>query len=162
MKSFKEILRPQINEEEENVTIEDLKDLLEDLDPEDYAEVAELIVDLIEGEYDFEDDLDGVEFNEFDYDDDDYDYDDDDYDDEDLDEAVSARFRNKKKGLRKFSKTASQLKKEKIKNKIKNRKNRIKNKLYRKKNKMKIKKYQKSRNSAIKRGLHTTKKRIGA
>ena len=152
MKSFKEALLEEI-EVEECITKEDLIDLIEELDPEDYAEVAELIIDLVEGNYDgldYDEDEEGVLESE------------DEDEDEEIDEAVTARFKNKDKSIRRFAKSKAQLKKDKIKNKIKNRKNRIKNKLYRRKNKMKIKKYQKSRNDAIKRGLHRTTKRRGA
>ena len=143
MRSFRSFL----NEEEikdEMVTKEDLLELIDTLDPEDYGEVAELMLDLIIGPE--EDELEIDDFT----------------DEEQFDEGVTAKFKNKQLGVRKFEKTAAQLKAEKLKNKIRARKNKLKNKLYRRKNKMKIKKYQKSRNDAIKKGRHKPKERIGA
>lgn len=158
MKSFKSVLKEGLVDAVpvDSISKEDLLDLIELLNPEDYEEVAELILDLSDAEDD------GIKFDRDDENIDMGDREINNIGESELEEGVTGRFKNKDKSIRRFNKSAAQLKKDKIRNKIKNRKKRVKNKLYRRKNKIKIKKYQKTRNDAIRRGLHTVTKRRGA
>ena len=132
------------NIDSEDVDAEDLHDLIDYLDPEDYGDIADLILDFLDENYEDDEMSDGPEEVEG-----------------DIEEAVSRKFTGKKKGVRKFKKTGAQLRKDKVKNKKSARKNRVKNRQYAKKNKSKKKAYNKSYSKAVSSGQHKAKKRKG-
>jgi len=151
-KKLNKINQPSINEEDidiadidaEDVDSEDLHDLIDYLDPSDYGDIADLILDFLDENYEDDEISDGPEEV-----------------DGEIEEGVSRKFKGKKKGVRKFKKTGAQLRKDKVKNKKSNRKNRVKNRQYNKKNKAKKKSYNKSYSKAVKSGQHKAKLRKG-
>jgi len=147
---------------EHTITLEELKDLLEYMNEEDYGEVADILLDYIDDNYEDEDML-SFEIDECSRKDEDNDGDEDDEDEDEMDEKVSRVFgtKQKKRGLRHFSKTKSQLKKGKAKRKIDLKKGKVERKKYLRKNKAALKKKRKSYNAAIKKGQHKVKKRRG-
>ena len=109
----------------DDITAVELHDLVDYLDPADYEDVTDMILDFLDQNYEDEIELD------------------EDDEDEDLDEAVSRKFKGKARGVRKFTKSKSQLRKDKVGNKKKKAS------------------YAKGRNTAIKKGQHTAKVRRG-
>jgi len=78
---------------------------------------------------------------------------------EEMDEKVSRKMKasNRNKGIKRFSKSRAEFRKEKAARKIENRKNKVQKKKYRLKNKVNIKKYAKSYSDAVKSGKHKKK-----
>jgi len=151
MESFKEALRSSYlnvtefgDRESEETTVEDLYELIGMIDPEDYELVADILLDVLdEDDPDFyPDDLEESEDG------------DDDSDEDDLDEA---RFTGKKKGVRKFDRRKTALKRDKRRNKAAKRKSRIKYKKTKHKNKAGKKRYRATYNKAVKSGQHKKK-----
>lgn len=137
----------------EDVTLEELHDLIDYLDEVDYDIIADLILDYLDTHYE-----DEPEIEEFDN------IEGDDTENEEFDgtnEAVSARFKNKKKGVRKFKISKAILRQGRIKRKSILRKTRVKRRIARKKVRVKLKKYQASRSKAIKSGQHQPKTHRG-
>lgn len=151
-----------------DATYGDLVELIGVLDEEDYNEIADCLLDFMDEKYGDLDDED-MEF-----------------DDEDMEEAVDAfvetliiseenpdnltedelieiakRFKNFNKSRTFFTKTASKMKVDRLKNRTVNRIKRIKGRVQRKRTRFARKKYQKSRNQAIKIGKHIVKKHRG-
>lgn len=135
----------ELDDGSQDVTLEELHDLIDYIDEIDYDTIADLLLDFIDTHYEEEIEDEGDE------------YEDDVEFEGELDEKIATRFTGKKKGIRKFTKSKAKMRRERVKRKSILRKKRVKNRIARKKNKIKIKKYQASRNKAIKAGQHQAK-----
>ena len=175
MGKFKEFL----SEENTEITIEDIKSFLDDLNDEDIDSLGAVIFDeFFSSEEDTSDDLTfdtndvldmvkqlGKDMYEYILDlimPDDQETDDIEDEDEEMDENVSRAMQTKNinRKKRKFMrKSIAQLRKEAPKRKIENRKTFAKRKRYARANAAKIAQYKKSREKFIKKGVHHVKLR---